>query len=648
MNKPVWRCAQQCRMAATERLYLAEAVAQGGNSWHLNGYMQSSKIPPSESDEGTWGGANYTAFGYVEHLAMVNFTNQHRFLFSDRTRLADVAVLYSLSSVFWRRAGVLSRGVNRTHEQHLTAVCRFLEDTHEAYEIVALGHADLWENPLGTARLSQPVGSYRMVIVPSVDALSDADLQLLSSYAQSGGQLIITGTEGPDATAARDENLRPRGPDALRKLMTNPGQGSVRALKTFARYLACTTATCAAARDALREELGSEGAMVQYEGTLPSNVWVSSFSHGAGPMSVVHLTNYNVNGTVGTLTCRTCKLHNIALQKPVQVSISMNATGLTATAVAKLYQPGLPVQTLTVTSHEGRLRVTIPRMDVYSVVAFATAAEFAARELGAETRRWLQRSMISARSSGLPSSSQLDSSALLKADKLLATLQGEDAVRANQRSDGFFLSTGAALQYALPPLQAYVAAVQARVTSTVDASLGSVVDMCSGTKTKSCLAAFSFEQTARRSYKPAAKVPQGFVSVVGSPVYDGKTAFGFTDPPASTIQSRFSPLQSFDTLLPDDLHRGGIMSNESATFQIDLQLEAPLPKELLLTIISGWHDLGAPNRSAHGGFDKSNSGAWMSFASTGADHLQHTPSYSCSTTSTCMCEVLLVFEYVHS
>ena len=105
-------------------------------------------------------------------------------------------------------------------------------------------------------------------------------------------------------------------------------------------------------------------------------------------------------------------------------------------------------------------------------------------------------------------------------------------------------------------------------------------------------------------------------SVVGAPVYDGKAAFGFTDPPAASIQSRFSLLQSFDTLLPDDLHRGGIMSNESATFQITLHLEAPLPKELILTIVSGWHDLGAPNRSAHGGSDKSDFGAWMSFAST--------------------------------
>ena len=618
LHKPVWRCAQQCRMAATQRLYLAEAVAQGGNSWHLNGFMQDPKIPPSQSDEGTWGGANFTAFGYVEHLAMTNFTNQHRFIFSDRTRLADVAVLYSLSSVFWRRAGVVSHGVNRTHELHLTAACRFLEDAHEAYEIVALGHAGLWGNELGMARLRKPAdrGGYRIVIVPSVDALSDEDLQLLSSYAQSGGQLLVTGADGPDATASRDETLRPRGPGALAKLMANPGKGSVRSLKTFARYLACTTATCQAAREELGDEIGSQAAArpVHFGDELPPNVWVSSFVHGSGPMTAVHLVNYRVNGSVGTLTCRTCKLDNVPLERSVQVSVSMSATGLPATATAKLYQPGLSPQDLRVVSHGGRLSASLPRMDVYSVVVFANADEFAARGVASEARRWLQRSMMASRSSGLPSDSQLDGSALLKADKLLATIQGDDAVSASQRPKDFFESTGAALQRALPPLRAYVAGVQDHVTSAVDASLSSVVGMCSDEG--SCLAAFSFDQTTRLGYKPAARAPKGFASVVGAPVYDDKAAFGFTDPPAASIQSRFSRLQSFDTLLPDDLHRGGIMSNESATFQITLHLEAPLPKELILTIVSGWHDLGAPNRSAHAGSDKSDFGAWMSFSST--------------------------------
>ena len=109
--------------------------------------------------------------------------------------------------------------------------------------------------------------------------------------------------------------------------------------------------------------------------------------------------------------------------------------------------------------------------------------------------------MMASRSSGLPSDSQLDGSALLKADKLLATIQGDDAVSASQRPKDFFESTGAALQRALPPLRAYVAGVQDHVTSAVDASLSAVVGMCSDEG--SCLAAFSFDQTTRLGYKPA-------------------------------------------------------------------------------------------------------------------------------------------------
>ena len=259
LHKPVWRCAQQCRMQATQRLYLSEAVSCGGNSWHLNGYQHSRTTTPSESAEGTWGLPNGTSFGYTEHLRIVNFTNQFRFLFTDRTRLADVAVVYSLSSVFWRHAGVLSTGTNHSHEIHLKAACRLLEDTHKQYEIVALGHKGLWENELGIARLRKTPaeGGYKLVILPNVDAMSDADLALMSSYVQSGGRLIVTGTSGAFATASRDENLRLRGPGALDKLMKLSGKGSVNPLTTFAQYLSCTHDTCAKARGETAQEIDS-------------------------------------------------------------------------------------------------------------------------------------------------------------------------------------------------------------------------------------------------------------------------------------------------------------------------------------------------------------------------------------------------------
>ena len=643
LHKPVWRCAQQCRMQATQRLYLSEAVACGGNSWHLNGFMHSRTTPPSESAEGTWALPNQTSFGYTEHLRSVNFTNQFRFLFTDRTRLADVAVVYSLSSVFWRHAGVLSAGTNHSHEVHLTAACRLLEDTHKQYEIVALGHKGLWENELGIERLRKAPseGGYKLVILPNVDAMSDADLALISRYVQSGGQLVVTGTSGAFATASRDENLRLRGPGALDKLLKLSGK--VHHFKTFAQYLSCTHATCAKARDAAAEEIDSidtDTGTVLFGAQLPPNVWQNVFVHGAGPMVAVHLVNYNVSGTVGTLACRTCKLTNVPLEQPVHVSVSMKSTGLPAKVNAMLYQPGAPVQKLGITTRGGLHSVTFPRMDTYCVVVLATEDELTARGTAALARTWLERALIASRSSGLPTGAKLDKSAMLSADKLLGRLQGDSAVRAANRSADFFSVANLALMQEVPLMQAMLDDVQKLVSSAEDTELAAVSGMCAGHD--NCLAAFSFQQTARLSYTPLAKSVAGFTTVAGAPIYEASSGFGFTHPPAASIRDAKNPsLLSFDTLLPDDLHRGGepwliaaipkenlycsckltsgaagIFGNESSTFQVDLTFESPLPKELILSIVSGWHDLGAPNRSMHFGGGDSDFGAWMGFAST--------------------------------
>jgi hypothetical protein len=550
-------------------------------------------------------------------LRIVNFTNQFRFLFTDRTRLADVAVVYSLSSVFWRHAGVLSTGTNHSHEIHLKAACRLLEDTHKQYEIVALGHKGLWENELGIARLRKTPaeGGYKLVILPNVDAMSDADLALMSSYVQSGGRLIVTGTSGAFATASRDENLRLRGPGALDKLMKLSGKGSVNPLTTFAQYLSCTHDTCAKARGETAQEIDSINTgtgSAQFGAQLPPNVWQNVFVHGAGPMVAVHLVNYNVSGKVGTLTCRTCKLTNVPLEQPVHISVSMNST---ANVKAILYQPGAPMQDLNISTQSGLHSVSIPRMDTYCVVVFATEDEFTARGTAARARTWLERALIASRTSGLPKGTKLDKSAMFSADKLLSRLQGDTAIRAANRPNAFFSTVNSALKEVVPQLRAYVDDVQKLVSSAEDTELAAVSSMC--TRHTSCLAAFSFQQTARFSYKPVAKPVAGFTTIAGAPVYEASSRYGFTHPSADSIRDAKNPsLLSFDTLLPGDLHRGGIMSNQSAIFKVDLTLDSLLPKDLILTIVSGWHDLGAPNRSLHAGSDASDFGAWMGFAST--------------------------------
>eukprot|EP01048_Picozoa_sp_COSAG05_P004330 COSAG05_NODE_228_length_13388_cov_2.850403_5_plen_1373_part_00 len=642
LHKPIWRCSQGCRMAATERLYLAEAVANGGNSWHLNGYTNKDK-PPAESTEGTWGNST---FGYEEHLKMIQFGNSlARYLFIDRRRVADGAVLYCLSCTFWRHAGVLSGGggwspgktvPKAAHETLLTVFTRLLEDHHALYEVVVLGHSELWQNKEGLRRLrrSPEDGGYRWVVAPAIDAMSEEDVALLSNYVRLGGILILS----DNSTGTRTENLARRAVPALASLVANPGRGSVAVLTDAAvdNYTHCSPDNCLCARNKLWQHFDQATNSASKEQSVildssASSTWVNVWTHGAGPITAVHLVNYDVNGTVGSAACKTCRLNNVPVQTPVNVSVRLRTTGLRPnTTVALLYRPQSPPVAVSVhRTHAGAyLMATIPAFDVYAVLVFASQSEIAARTAAATTRKLLERALISSRSNGLRAavtnvSRRSDIFApIQRADKLLTLIQGPAA--SDDTSDSTFESLSASLAAIAPALQAVPTTVQRLVNESEALHRAAVADMCS--RPGSCLAAISFDSYQNTSYQPAALVPAGFVSMRGAQSYTAAAGHGFTRPASLCTPTTGTPgIRSFDTLLPDQLHRGGIAGNESATFQIDLRFPAGLPQELVLTVVSGFFDLGAPNVSQIVGRDgySDDSGAWMAFSSTSVSTSLH-------------------------
>lgn len=70
------------------------------------------------------------------------------------------------------------------------------------------------------------------------------------------------------------------------------------------------------------------------------------------------------------------------------------------------------------------------------------------------------------------------------------------------------------------------------------------------------------------------------LSTLGDPVRDARVAF--------------------ETRLPDHLHRTGVFSSYASTFRLDVDLssEPTVDSTLLLTVLSGFDDLGSPNSSA--------------------------------------------------
>ena len=623
-HKPIWRCSQGCREPAAVRLYLAEAVANGANSWHLhNGYMMGP-LPPAETTTGTEG-----ADGFTEHLAMMRLQNgDARFLFTDRERVADGAVLYCLSCTFWRHAGVLSgqswwragRSV-LTHEVHLTAVARLLEDHHALYEVAALGYAGLWENQEGLRRLrlSPANGGWRWIVAPAIDAMSDDDVSLISEYVRSGGTLIVTHAS---STGAKYANLTARGAPALASLMANAGRGTVKILpdKLVQAYLGCGAQTCVRAAAALfqhfREATTSTRPSVTLSGAEPST-WVNVWTHGAGPATAVHLTNHRLNATSG----------NVRVEGSVAVSVRAAAVGLRAeSAVATLYQPHAEPIRLPVRSAGEYLTATVPGMDVYAVLVFASPSELRARAAAATARTLLERALISSRSHGMervenaPAHLEDMMSSMKTADQLLLQIQGGEAT---ETSEPFFDTMTTSLQKVAPALAAIPRTVQHLVNATEAQRRAATVSLCAS---GGCVAAVSFEPNANESYEPAANAPAGFAVSRGAAPYTAETGFGFVTPSSDRSPALGTPgTRAFDTLLPDDLHRGGVLGNQSATFRIILHFPSGAPAEVILSVVSGWFDLGASNVTRRIGVDgyTDDAAAWMSFASTSVGTLLH-------------------------
>jgi hypothetical protein len=156
---------------------------------------------------------------YEVNSAHAQFAGKNRVLFTDRTAVARVALVHSLTSTFWRQ--FQSFTVPRDHLDQFTAAARFLEEKHVPYEILALGHPDIFDDEPGLARLD----SYNSVIIPGADCVSDRQAQAISDWVRRGGNLVVWGNVG-----TRNEELAKRVTPVFADLIKAPGAGTVRVI----------------------------------------------------------------------------------------------------------------------------------------------------------------------------------------------------------------------------------------------------------------------------------------------------------------------------------------------------------------------------------------------------------------------------------
>ena len=590
-GKPQWSClGDPPPLNSTTRLYLAEEAAHAVSPWSLLGFMESDE-PPQDVRH-----ANWAAGAYHEHLRHTKFVNENRGFLIDRTRVADVALVYCLACSFWRVMGDVTTGSSDAHLEVLMATARMLEHAGVLYEVVVLGFDGLWQNRGAMGRLANSNASrpYQSVILPAVDALSDDDAEMLRRYVRRGGTLVLNPTAAAGdvpVIGSKTERLVRRQVPALAALDDDPGGGKVIRLPSsvYRDYLLTGNATSEAALVAL---LRPQHPSMQFEPSLPPHVWVNVHRHGGGPMISCWFVNYHVDVASDEI---------VPSLGPFTAFVSIEGCELGGESlVAQLVQPSDPSSRIKL-----RLRhlnstfvaVEIPAIRDYAVVVIGTASEIQARRLAGDLRKSLSRLIIANQTRILaandPARAERTELAL-QADRQLQGIQGHDAPR---------------LPVAGPELLDELNATRARIESHLGRTVAIVqrnlatsreqtTSLCS--RVDSCTAAFSFGPATGDS------LPRGWQRVDNTTAHTASSGFGFTSP-----TDQLFPLATGE---PDWLHRSALWSSEPARFCVDLPAGS-----YEVTVISGGNDLGSLGAAlaggAWGGGGEWNA-QWMTYAST--------------------------------
>jgi len=218
--------------------------------------------------------------------------HNHRAIYANHTKqpYARVALAYSIPTMMYRNYQYTG---DAPPNNALPGTARALEEGHIPFEVVILNHPEIHADRVTLEQLKL----YRMIILPALECLSDAQIDLFTRYVQTGGTLGLIGKSG-----IRDENNLPRSGSAEpqwqkagRVIDILPGRNF---LPTRTRENDQTRELTAVALEALRQGLDSDTII---SGNLPRLLWINTWNHGNDFISV-HFVNYNVDFESGNAT----------------------------------------------------------------------------------------------------------------------------------------------------------------------------------------------------------------------------------------------------------------------------------------------------------------------------------------------------------
>lgn len=318
-------------------VHLAQALANGGVRDLSLGYNAPNTGDPNVPDYMDDPGV------YAVYETYSQFMRDNRATLTHRESQARVAVVYSLPSLMFRRFQSLAIADDDAFGR-FSRTLRQLEAWHVPFDVLVFGHPEFHDDAAVLARLPR----YSTLVLPTADALTDAQAQALRDFAAGGGTVIAA-----DPLGTRDQDYNPREKSAVAGLATLDW-GSDRA------------------RAALREAAGVE---IDAPESVTVNVWRSV----DGQSLDVHLVNYDVDlederaNPVGPLALR------IRLPQ-----------GL-APAAAHCLRPDERPADIGAKTVDGWAEVTIPRFATYAIVSLGDSeARKQANRAATARRQWDQ------------------------------------------------------------------------------------------------------------------------------------------------------------------------------------------------------------------------------------------------------------------
>lgn len=413
----------------------AEATANGGvqcQTWSASPFC-------GISNDGTCIGEPLKE----SHRQHAQFVSQNRGLFVDRTSVVDHALVYSATTMFWQYCYYLTTLYDTPNVGHFGAAGRLLEDRQVPYNVLMLGHRDVFDDTYDLASL----GNYKTIILPYVECVSDQQADALKDWTQAGGKLVLWAEEN---VGTRDEELAVRSTQAFDDLIASPGSGTVEIISTSLtnNY----TNEVEGADDTIAAQIADAVTPV-VETSAPETVWLNVWQHGAGPMTSVQMFNNDINVGADTFTPATS--FTVTLREPNGV------TWTHADFYNTDYDGAIPTTptSLAITRNGDYVEVTVPQLDMFGVLAFTVDNELTARMEAGQTRKWYERLKMALR---CPDANLATYATLLSDSKtLLDQIQG-DVVVSNFSSLISPLQTkGTELESALNAVTTAVTAVQA-------------------------------------------------------------------------------------------------------------------------------------------------------------------------------------------